>query len=108
MPCLAACVIVRGAIERLDAIDCFLLGCVRLAGVPAVNREVAMGSPLCHFEIMAEDTERAQAFYGEVFSWKFDAESMPGYTLIQPGQEPNGARPVRRFRSHAVRFTTSR
>ncbi len=50
-----------------------------------------MGSPLCHFEIMAEDTERARAFYGEVFSWKFDAESMPGYTLIKPGQEPNGA-----------------
>ena len=50
-----------------------------------------MGSPLCHFEIMAEDTERARAFYGEVFDWKFDTEAMPGYTLIQQSQEPNGA-----------------
>ncbi len=49
-----------------------------------------MSNPLCHFELMTDDVARCKAFYGAVFDWKFDDASMPGYTLIQTGQEPGG------------------
>ncbi len=49
-----------------------------------------MGAPLCHFELMSDDPEKCKAFYGKVFGWQFDDSSMPGYTLINPGAEPNG------------------
>jgi predicted enzyme related to lactoylglutathione lyase len=50
-----------------------------------------MPSPLCHFEFMSERPERAKDFYAHVFGWTYDDESMPGYTLVRPGVEPNGA-----------------
>jgi hypothetical protein len=49
-----------------------------------------MGAPLCHFEFMSDDPEKCKAFYAEVLGWEFDDNSMPGYTLINPGKEPNG------------------
>ena len=49
-----------------------------------------MPSHLCHFEFMTSDPEKCKAFYGAVFDWQFDDESMPGYTLVQTGQEPSG------------------
>lgn len=50
-----------------------------------------MPNPLCHFELMVRNAEKAKAFYGEVFDWQFDDDSMPGYTLINAGAEPTGA-----------------
>ncbi len=50
-----------------------------------------MANPLCHFELMTSDPEEAKAFYGRVFDWKFDDQEMPGYTLVNTGQEPSGA-----------------
>jgi len=49
-----------------------------------------MAAPLCHFELMTDDPQKCKAFYGTVFGWAFDDASMPGYTLISPGQQPNG------------------
>jgi uncharacterized protein len=49
-----------------------------------------MSSPLCHFELMVSDPKRAREFYGKILGWSFDDESMPGYTLISTGHEPNG------------------
>lgn len=49
-----------------------------------------MANALCHFELMTGDPQKCQAFYGAVFDWTFDAESMPGYTLIQTGADPPG------------------
>ncbi len=39
---------------------------------------------------MSGDPEKFKAFYGKVFDWKFDDDSMPGYTLINAGVEPTG------------------
>ena len=50
-----------------------------------------MSNPLCHFELMTGDPSKCKAFYGAVFGWQFDDESMPGYTLVQTGHEPTGA-----------------
>ena len=37
-----------------------------------------------------EDVAACKAFYQRVFDWSFDESSMPGYTLIHPGQGPGG------------------
>lgn len=49
-----------------------------------------MGAPLCHFEFMTDDPDKCKAFYAEVLGWEFDDASMPGYTLIKTGGEPDG------------------
>ena len=49
-----------------------------------------MPNPLCHFELMTNDPEKCKAFYGGVFDWQFDDQSMPGYTLVNTGAEPTG------------------
>ncbi|MCH7597394.1 MAG: VOC family protein [Planctomycetes bacterium] len=49
-----------------------------------------MGNSLCHFELMTSDVEKCKAFYGSVFDWQFDGDTMPGYTLVQTGQDPPG------------------
>jgi len=49
-----------------------------------------MANPLCHFELMTDDPARCKGFYGRVFNWNFDEESMPGYTLIGTGSDCTG------------------
>jgi hypothetical protein len=49
-----------------------------------------MGAPLCHFEFMSDDPEKCKAFYARVFGWEFESESMPGYTMVRTGQQPDG------------------
>ena len=49
-----------------------------------------MPSPLCHFELMSNDVDRCREFYGKLFGWQFDDQTMPGYTLINAGTEPTG------------------
>lgn len=39
---------------------------------------------------MTNDPEKCKAFYGAVFDWQFDDQSMPGYTLVNAGAEPSG------------------
>jgi predicted enzyme related to lactoylglutathione lyase len=48
-------------------------------------------SRIVHFEIPTDDRERAKAFYGALFGWRFqDVEGME-YTLVQTAEEgPNG------------------
>ncbi len=50
-----------------------------------------MPNPLCHFELMTTDPKRCQDFYGNVFDWQFDHDTMPGYSLISVGGEVTGA-----------------
>ena len=56
---------------------------------------VARGS-ICHVEVPAPDLVRMQAFYGEVFGWKFtpmDPE-YAGYVLFQAGDTGGGLDPT--------------
>jgi len=48
-----------------------------------------MSNPMVHWELMVPDVERAKAFYGRVFGWKF-AGYGPEYTTIETGQAPAG------------------
>jgi uncharacterized protein len=48
---------------------------------------------VCHFEIPADDVERAQKFYGELFGWKIEKFSGPTpmeYWSITTSAEPGG------------------
>ena len=49
-----------------------------------------MGAALCHFEFMSDDPARCKAFYADVFGWEYDDKSMPDYTLVKTGEEPDG------------------
>ena len=48
-------------------------------------------NPLCHFEFMASDREKAKKFYGSVFDWEFQSWDGPmQYELIRTGTAPEG------------------
>src|SRR5689334_16104214 len=49
-------------------------------------RRTAMGNPIVHWEISGKDGAALQAFYGELFDWKLNTESMPGYCLTTTGE----------------------
>lgn len=48
-------------------------------------------TPVCHAAINADDTTRAQAFYGSVFGWTFNAWGPPGFWMIDTGSREPGA-----------------
>lgn len=52
-----------------------------------------MAGKLVHFEIEAQDADRAQAFYSGVFGWSFGDSGMPGidYRMTQTGDDQGGA-----------------
>jgi uncharacterized protein len=45
-----------------------------------------MGNPVVHFEVLGEDAEALQAFYGRVFDWELNAV-MPTYAMVSTGVE---------------------
>jgi predicted enzyme related to lactoylglutathione lyase len=49
-------------------------------------------SQVAHFSINAENVERAQQFYAEVFEWEFEAFGPPGFYMVK--QIPNGTDPA--------------
>ena len=51
-----------------------------------------MAGSLVHFELPADDTERARDFYGELFGWQFrDWQGQIEYHMLEEGIEPAGA-----------------
>jgi len=32
-----------------------------------------MPNPICHFELIVPDPEKAKSFYGKVFEWEFES-----------------------------------
>ena len=48
-------------------------------------------NPLCHWELMVNNVEKAQAFYGKIFDWSFEKWDGPmPYWNVQTATEPNG------------------
>ncbi len=51
-----------------------------------------MAGRLVHFELPADDTKRALAFYGDLFGWQFSGWDGPvEYHMTQAGGDPGGA-----------------
>lgn len=48
---------------------------------------------VAHFAINANNLDRARAFYGNVFGWKFDPWGPPDFYMINTG-EPDGGAPL--------------
>ena len=52
------------------------------------ERWLAMSGKVVHFEIPADDLDRAQRFYGEAFNWELS--SMPGMGYVLATTTPSG------------------
>jgi predicted enzyme related to lactoylglutathione lyase len=52
-----------------------------------------MAGKLVHFEIPAQDSDRAKTFYGNALGWSFGDSAMPGmeYFMTEAGGQPGGA-----------------
>src|SRR5688500_7918295 len=51
-----------------------------------------MAGRLVHFEVPADDTERAKEFYSTLFDWRFREWQGPvEYHMLEEGFEPGGA-----------------
>lgn len=52
-----------------------------------------MAGKIVHFEVQAQDADRAQAFYERVFGWSFSDSGMPGidYRMTRTGDDQGGA-----------------
>jgi uncharacterized protein len=51
-----------------------------------------MAGTLVHFELPADDPERAKEFYAELFGWSFREGAGPvEYHMLEEGIEPGGA-----------------
>jgi uncharacterized protein len=51
-----------------------------------------MGGRLVYFELPAQDTNRAQKFYEDLFGWKFQTWEGPvDYRMTEAGGDPGGA-----------------
>jgi hypothetical protein len=46
-----------------------------------------------HFELPADDVERAQAFYREVFDWSMNSMPGMGYTMVSTSPTDESGRP---------------
>ena len=55
-----------------------------------------MPNEIKHFAINADDTDRAQGFYGDVFGWTFTPWGPPGFAMIETGGDLKGALQQRR------------
>jgi len=45
-----------------------------------------MGKPIAFFEVVSDDSERAQAFYASLFDWSVSADpALGGYGLVDTG-----------------------
>ena len=41
-----------------------------------------MANPVTHFEVIGKDGKKLQEFYGEVFSWKINADNPMNYGMV--------------------------
>jgi predicted enzyme related to lactoylglutathione lyase len=58
----------------------------RIPGGAASNEEPSMPRPI-HFEIQAENAERAIAFYRELLGWEFSQWGKEPYWLVKTGEK---------------------
>jgi predicted enzyme related to lactoylglutathione lyase len=55
-----------------------------------------MSDKVVHFEIPADDVERAQAFYRDAFGWTINAMPEMGYTIVMTTESDEAGTPVER------------
>ena len=66
-----------------------------------------MGNPVVHYEIRAQDPDKARTFYGQLFGWQFPTGVEPGYTYVEtgvPGGIPGGIGRAQSGNGHVTFF----
>ena len=48
-----------------------------------------MGQPVVHFEVIGTDGEKLQAFYSEMFDWRFNADNEQNYGIVDREENLN-------------------
>jgi predicted enzyme related to lactoylglutathione lyase len=51
------------------------------------SKEITMGQPVVHFEIIGADGPALHSYYSQLFGWTIDADNPVGYGLV--GREDN-------------------
>jgi uncharacterized protein len=54
-----------------------------------------MSGEIVHFELPADDVERAQKFYAKTFGWKMNSMPEMEYTLVSTGEDDENGMPKR-------------
>ena len=54
-----------------------------------------MSGEIVHFELPADDVERAKKFYSKLFGWKLNSMPEMDYTLVQTAGSDENGRPTR-------------
>ena len=49
-----------------------------------------MGCPVVYFEIISDDSEKAQEFYGDLFGWSIDADNPLNYGMVDTESDDAG------------------
>jgi predicted enzyme related to lactoylglutathione lyase len=69
--------------------DGLLIGLVRAPAEPsdadALAPTAGHGEPVTWFEILGSDAARTQRFYADLFDWKIDNSTFPGYATVDTG-----------------------
>ena len=66
-----------------------------------------MEHPVVWFEVLADESDRLQAFYAELFGWKIDAKNPMRYGMVQTGSKagiPGGVGQRAQAFQHHVTF----
>jgi predicted enzyme related to lactoylglutathione lyase len=80
-----------GRTRALDRRRAYERGATNMADKTQTNTINYEQGDLCHLEIPVKDKERAKAFYGEIFGWKFNEMPEMNYTMFEtPGKVVNG------------------
>jgi uncharacterized protein len=53
-----------------------------------------MSGEIVHFELPADDVERAKKFYGKTFGWKLNSMPAMEYTLVETAGSDENGRPT--------------
>jgi uncharacterized protein len=54
----------------------------RLNRRPKRRKEIEMGYPVVHFEVVGKDGEKLQGYYAELFGWNVDANNPMNYGMV--------------------------
>jgi len=63
-------------------------------------------SSIVHFEIPADDIQRAKAFYSSLFGWKIEGIQGMDYAMIDVFGAPGGGMMKRMHQAEEMRITT--
>jgi uncharacterized protein len=72
------------AVDRIGSVESVGILKVESDSTEICKESAAMGNPVVHFEIIGENQQLLNDFYGRVFDWKIE-QVMNGYATVNTG-----------------------